>query len=158
VATFDPLDLRIIARLQDDGRLPFTTLAGALGVSEATIRSRVSRLTRRGVLKFVADVDPRALGLVYGYVGVRVAGAALKRAVESLVAIPETITVAVTAGSFDAMVEFVCVDTDDMLRILQDDIRAIPGVVSAEAFTVLRLAKDQWQYAALETAARRGGL
>ena len=40
----DDLDLSILASLQSDGRRPFTDIAQELGVSEGTVRNRVSKL------------------------------------------------------------------------------------------------------------------
>ena len=85
---FDDLDLRILEQLQEDGRASFARIAAALGVSEGTVRTRVGRLTRSNLVKFVADIDPRDLGLVEVYLGLRIQGPALERAVEQITAIP----------------------------------------------------------------------
>ncbi len=148
-ATVDRLDLRILGKLQEDGRRPFTRIAAELGVSEATIRARVSRLTRRNAVKFVAEVDPHELGLVFAYVGIKVNGKALKRAVEMLAEIPEMISIVVCAGSFDLITEVACATNDDLLRVLQDEIRQTPGVEQVEAFVSLRIAKDVFRYPVL---------
>jgi Lrp/AsnC family transcriptional regulator for asnA, asnC and gidA len=148
-APFDELDLRILEQLQDDGRRPFTRIAQELGVAEATVRARVSRLQRRKVVKFVADVDPIELGLVFAYVGLRIQGPALKRATEALNAIPETVYVMVTTGAYDLMAEIVCADNEDLLRLLQDEIRSVPGLVAVDTINVLRISKDQWRYSTI---------
>ena len=59
------MDLRILDLLQADGRMPFVKIAEQLGVSDTTVRTRVDRLVRRFGVKFVVDVDPNDLGLVY---------------------------------------------------------------------------------------------
>lgn len=146
---FDELDLRILEQLQDDGRRPFTKIADDLGVAEATVRARVSRLHRRKVVKFVADVDPIELGLVFAYVGIRIQGSALKRATEALNAIPETVYVMVTTGPYDLLAEIVCRDNKDLLRLLQDEVRTIPGLASVDTMNVLRISKDQWRYSTI---------
>ena len=148
-AIFDELDLSILEQLQDDGRKPFTRIAAEIGVSEATVRARIQRLTRRKVVKFVASVDPHALGLVYVRLAIRVQGPALRRATEALTAIPEAIFVDVVSGGFDLMAEVVCRDPADLFRLLSDDIRTIPGVTQVETFHVMQTAKDQWRYSVL---------
>jgi Lrp/AsnC family transcriptional regulator for asnA, asnC and gidA len=40
----DEIDRTIIACLQYDGRMSFTTIADQIGVSEGTVRNRVGRL------------------------------------------------------------------------------------------------------------------
>jgi Lrp/AsnC family transcriptional regulator for asnA, asnC and gidA len=56
------LDKRIIEHLQQDGRRPFTQIAGELGVSEAAVRARTNRLVERGILQVVGVTDPLKLG------------------------------------------------------------------------------------------------
>ena len=49
-ATLDDIDKRIIAELQVDGRMPFSTLAPLVGLSDAATRQRVNRLIERQVI------------------------------------------------------------------------------------------------------------
>ncbi|MFT6763535.1 MAG: DNA-binding Lrp family transcriptional regulator, partial [Candidatus Aldehydirespiratoraceae bacterium] len=44
MADLDPLDRKLVALLRTDGRAPVTTLARQLGVSRATVNSRLERL------------------------------------------------------------------------------------------------------------------
>ena len=148
---FDKLDLRILEQLQIDGRMPFTRIAEELGVSDATIRARVSRLTRGRMVKFVADVDANDLGLVEVYLGLQVQGPALDRVLDAIAAIPEVPYAAECSGAFDILCELVCRDNDDLLRLLRD-VRKIPGVTRVDTLTVLKIRKDNWRYAALAQA------
>ena len=60
----DERDLQIIRILEEDARIPWRQLARRIGVSEATIYSRVRKLIERGIIKsFSARVDPERLGL-----------------------------------------------------------------------------------------------
>lgn len=144
----DTLDRRIVHQFQIDGRMPFTKVASELGVSEGTVRQRVSRLTRSGVLKFVADADPRDFGLVEVYLGLRIQGPALERAVDQIVSIPEVPYAAVCSGTFDILCEVICRDNDDLLRLLQE-VRKISGVSHIETLTVLKIRKEDWRYSVL---------
>ncbi|MEI6693431.1 MAG: Lrp/AsnC ligand binding domain-containing protein, partial [Actinomycetes bacterium] len=47
-----------------------------------------------------------------------------------------------TAGSFDLLVEVVCEDDDRLLELLNQKIRAIPGVRTTESFVYLKLRKQ----------------
>ena len=153
----DELDRRIVHTFQADGRMPFTKVAEELGVSEGTVRQRVARLTRAGVLKFIADTDPRDFGLVEVYLGLRIQGPALERAVEQITSIPEIPYAAVCSGTFDILCEVICRDNDDLLRLLQE-VRKIPGVSHIETLTVLKIQKEEWRYSALaaSTGPQRG--
>ena len=141
----DQLDVRILDLLQVDGRRPFVQIAKELGVSDATVRARVERLTKRGTVKFVVDVDPNELGLTYVYIGVRVQGPAMNRVVERMASLPEVIFLVRITGGYDLLAELVCRDNDDLMHLM-DEMRAIPGVVSLDVFTVLKVEKEEWRY------------
>ncbi len=60
----DEIDLALIARLQQDGRLGLAELGQAVGLSPSAVNERVRKLLARGVLRaIVALADPAALGL-----------------------------------------------------------------------------------------------
>jgi Lrp/AsnC family transcriptional regulator for asnA, asnC and gidA len=50
----DPTDQAIVEHLQRDGRMPYTRLGAAVGLSEAAVRQRVQRLIDSGVMQVVA--------------------------------------------------------------------------------------------------------
>ncbi|MEP7059449.1 MAG: Lrp/AsnC family transcriptional regulator [Actinomycetota bacterium] len=145
--SFDELDLQIIDALAEDGRRPFTTVAKDLGVSEATVRARVSRLQRLKAIRFVTDTSPHQLGLLFAYLGVRITGASVPRAVEAICAIPEAVYVIECTGNFDVLVEVVAKNGDDLLRLMQVEIRKVPGVSEVDSFVGLRIAKGTFRYA-----------
>ena len=58
----DVLDLRLLAELRDDARLRVAELARRVGLSAPAVADRLRRLTDGGVLRYRAEVDPRALG------------------------------------------------------------------------------------------------
>ncbi len=150
----DTLDLRILDLLQTDARMPFVKMAEELGVSDTTVKARIDRLVKRVGVKFVVDVDPNALGVLYLYVAIRVQGPPLTRAIERLGALPEIIFLGRCIGSADLMAEMVCRDNEHLMQVL-DDIRAIPGVVGIETFSVLRVEKENWHFSGFATAADR---
>lgn len=144
----DDLDIQILDMLQADGRAPFVKIAEALGVSDTTVRARVDRLVRQFSVKFIVDVDPKELGLVYVNLAVRVQGPAISRAIQRMASLPEVIFLGRTTGGYDLMAEMVCRDNDDLMRLL-DEIRAIPGLVQLDTFTVLRVEKENWRFGGL---------
>src|SRR5512134_1837884 len=71
----DDVDRAIIEHLQADGRMPYTRLAGAVGLSEAAVRQRVQRLVDAKAMQVVAVTDPLRLGLRrVALVGIRAEG------------------------------------------------------------------------------------
>ena len=131
----DDVSLAIIEQLQQDGRRSFAAISKAVGLSEAAVRQRVAKMVDTGIMQIVAVTDPAHLGYSrVAMIGVTVSGD-IDEAVEAIAAYPEVDYVVVTAGSFDLLVEVVATDSDDLLAIVNDRIRAVPGVARAETFT-----------------------
>lgn len=58
------VDRTIVDHLRRDGRMSYTDLGRALGMSTSAVHQRVRRLEQRGVIKgYTATVDPSMLGL-----------------------------------------------------------------------------------------------
>jgi len=143
----DSTDRAIIERLQADGRIPYTRLGAAVGLSEAAVRQRVQRLSDAGVMQVVAVTNPMSLGLRrMAMIGVRSAGPTddIAKTLQSMTDIDYLV---VTAGSFDFMCEVV-VEDDGMLLNLTNRIRSVPGVVSTETFIYLDLIKQTFAWGA----------
>jgi Lrp/AsnC family transcriptional regulator for asnA, asnC and gidA len=52
----------------------------------------------------------------------------------------------IIAGRYDLMCEVVCEGSDELLELVNDVVRAIPGVNHAETFTYLHLAKQSYSW------------
>ena len=60
----EDLDRRIVELLAQDGRISYTDLGRALGMSTSAVHQRVRRLEKRGVIKgYTARVDHAAVGV-----------------------------------------------------------------------------------------------
>ena len=60
--------------------------------------------------------------------------------------IPAVDYVVLTAGSFDILAEVVCENDDDLIELLNKQIRGIEGVQSTETFVYLRLLKQFYNW------------
>jgi len=147
--TLDETDVLIIEALNQDGRRSFAALARDLDLNEATVRSRFARLTRRGVVQVVVLADALALGLVFAEVGIKIRGGTVTSVVTELQKVPEIDYIAVCAGSFDLLVEIVCVDNEHMLQVLEERIRPVDGVDTVETFTILDVPKHSYRWTRL---------
>ncbi len=137
---------RIIEELQADGRRSYAAIAKNVGLSEAAVRQRIQRLIDGGVMQIVAVTNPLTLGFHrQAMIGVRAEGD-LRVVADALAELPDVDYVVVTAGSFDILVEVVCEDDEHLLRLLNDGIRAVPGVRESEAFVYLRLTKQTYTW------------
>jgi Lrp/AsnC family transcriptional regulator, regulator for asnA, asnC and gidA len=135
----DQSNRRIIEILQRDGRRSYTSIARDVGISEAAVRARVQRLTEQGVVSVVAVTDPLRLGFdVMALIGVQATD--LTRVADEVSGWAETSYVVIAAGSYDLLVEVVCEDNRDLLRVVER-LRAVDGVRSTETFMYLSLHK-----------------
>ncbi|MCU1635972.1 MAG: AsnC family transcriptional regulator [Cryobacterium sp.] len=145
-AQLDALSKRIIEQLQEDGRRSYAEIGKAVGLSEAAVRQRVQKLTDAGVMQVVAVTDPMQLGFYrQAMVGIRAAGDTRLLA-EQLSAIPAVDYVVLTAGSFDILAEVVCEDDDELIALLNSQIRGLDGVLSTETFVYLKLHKQLYNW------------
>ncbi|MFT6763358.1 MAG: Lrp/AsnC family transcriptional regulator for asnA, asnC and gidA [Candidatus Aldehydirespiratoraceae bacterium] len=142
----DDLDKAIVRALQRDGRLPYSQLGAEIGLSESAARQRVNRLTERGVMQIVAVTDPAKIGLpIQAMLGINVEGD-ISVIADELAAVEQFEYVVVAAGRFDILAEIVCSDSDDLLRIVNDSVRSIPGVRGTEILTYLKLVKQTYNW------------
>jgi Lrp/AsnC family transcriptional regulator for asnA, asnC and gidA len=145
-ALLDDVGKAIVEQLQQDGRRPYTTIARAVGLSEAAVRQRVGRLQEAGVIQIVAVTDPLQLGFRrQAMVGIRVDGD-IRAVADALAEMTEVDYVVITAGSFDVLVEAVCEDDDHLLDLVGTRIRRLPGVRSTETFVYLKLRKQHYDW------------
>jgi len=142
----DQINKDIVEQLQQDGRRSYATLAKAVGLSEPAVRQRVQKLLDNGVMQIVAVTDPLMLGFArQAMIGIRADGD-LRGIADQLAALVEIDYVVICTGSFDLLVELVVSDDEQLLDILNDDIRAIPGVRDTEVFVYLKLVKQTYTW------------
>jgi Lrp/AsnC family transcriptional regulator for asnA, asnC and gidA len=142
----DDLNKRIVELLQQDGRMSYAALAKLVGLSEAAVRQRVQRLLDNDVMQIVAVTDPLRLGFARQVmVGLKVAGD-LHSVADALTKVAEVDYVVICAGGYDLLAELVCTDDEHLLTLLNDKIRAIPGVTGTETFVYLKLAKQIYSW------------
>lgn len=142
----DATSKAIIEQLQSDGRRSYAEIGKAVGLSEAAVRQRVQKLTESGVIQIVAVTDPLQLGFTrQAMIGVRVAGDT-RVVADRLAELSAVDYVVLTAGSFDLLVEVVCEDDEELIALLNDEIRTIDGVAATETFVYLRLHKQLYDW------------
>ncbi|WP_370942106.1 AsnC family transcriptional regulator [Amycolatopsis sp. cg5] len=126
----DDLDRRIVELLQADARTTNVALARELGVSEKTIRSRVSQLVATGLIRFEVVVahgerPSRMLFGVHALPGRRFDVAA------ALVERPQVDHVHLANGAFDVVVEAAFGDDAEALEFFVREVEGLDGVKEA---------------------------
>ena len=140
--TLDATSKAIIEQLQQDGRRPYSAIGKAVGLSEAAVRQRVQRLQESGAMQIVAVTDPLSVGFPrMAMIGVRVEGD-MEAVADKLASMSEVDYLVITAGAYDILLEVVCENDDHLLDVINNRIRAIPGVRHTESFVYLKLRKQ----------------
>ncbi|HEV7192111.1 MAG TPA: Lrp/AsnC family transcriptional regulator [Jatrophihabitantaceae bacterium] len=142
----DETSKAIIEQLQQDGRMAYSTIGKAVGMSEAAVRQRVQKLVDGGVMQIVAVTDPMQIGFArQAMIGISASGD-VEAIAAQLAEIDEVDYIVVTAGSIDLLIEVVVEDDEHLLRLVNGRIRAIKGVIKTESFLYLKLVKQTYNW------------
>jgi DNA-binding Lrp family transcriptional regulator len=155
-ARIDDLDRQIVERLRVDGRETNRSLAAALGVSEATIASRLRRLEAADVVRVVALTDIQRLGYQeFAFAMVTVAGRPITDVAVDVAQVPQTISVNVHTGRYDLIVAVLARDRAELGTVIGDAISAVDGVASVRCELALDVLRFDAEWAALSTGEPR---
>lgn len=147
-AEIDDADRAIMEMLAKDGRTSYAELGKSVGLSPPAARLRVQRLRNLELLRIIGVADASALGMKrIALIGLEIEGD-IRVVAEQIAAVPEVVYVVICAGSFDLLVEIICEDDNSLIRLLNDVIRAIPGVRRTETFMYLQLIKQNYSWGA----------
>jgi Lrp/AsnC family transcriptional regulator, regulator for asnA, asnC and gidA len=143
--SLDLVDRGIIEALQENGRASFRAVAARVGVAEATVRSRYTRLVDDGILLVTGVTNPLGLGFeAMAMLGIKTSGNP-EPVADEIAGWDEVSYVVIAAGRFDLLVEVVCADRWHLLE-LTTRLREVDGVVSTETFPYLSLAKQVYAW------------
>ncbi len=135
----DPVDERLVALLQDDGRASYSELGAAVGLSAPAAKRRVDRLRANRVIRsFTAVVDPSALGwTIEAYVELYCAPRTSPSAIFAIAAKhPQVVSSCTVSGEANGLLQVRARDIGDFERIL-GRIETEPVVVRTKSVIVL---------------------
>ncbi len=134
----DDLDRRLLSALRADSREPVAALARRLGVSRATVTSRIDRLLDEGtVLGFSVRVrEERDPDSVTAVCLVEVEGRSTDEVIAQLRGLPDIRALHSTNGKWDLVAEIRTESLATFDRLLRD-IRTIDGVANSETSLLL---------------------
>lgn len=138
----DELDFKIVACLQQDGRMSFTVMAEQLKVSVGTIRTRVNKLIEDRTISIVGRVDPDKVGFhSYAHIAVYIRPATMKEQVAQKISIlPEVSFLALTSGDYDLEVDVMCRDNDHLVDFV-NKISSFKGVYQTKTTIYFKVYK-----------------
>jgi Lrp/AsnC family transcriptional regulator for asnA, asnC and gidA len=144
---YDDLDRQIIALLQQDGRRPNTEIAGRLGVTETTVRKRITRLVSQNLIKVVAVPSPEVMGMTMSaIVGITVEMDAHQRVAAALEALPQARYVGYSTGPYDLIIEVFFRSHEELLQLLSAKLARIPGIVKTDTSVILKVTKFAYEW------------
>jgi len=141
----DALDRKALPLLMKDGRITWSELGQALGLSAPAAAERVRKLEEHGVIKqFAALLDAEALGysltaFVFVTLGDQRKRAAFQSGVGRLEQIVECHHV---AGDDDFLLKVRCRGTRDLDRLLVEELKGKMGVARTRTTVVLDTMKE----------------
>ena len=141
MAEISQTDQRLLAALMRDGRATVTTLAGKLGVSRATIQTRLDRLIRNRIIeRFTIVVDETAgLELIRAVMMIEVEGTLARPVTRALKGLSQIVTLHTTNGTWDLVAQIETSTLPEFDRVLRE-IREIKGVLNSETSILLNRA------------------
>lgn len=143
----DDLDLGIVSILQADGRTSNREIGRKLGVSEATVRNRISRLLGEDLIEIVAVPTPRAVGMTLSaIIGVSVSLRSLEDVLAQLVTKSEVRYVGIATGRYEIIIEAFFRDHEHLLEFLTKEVGHMEGVTRVESSLILRVAKFSYEW------------
>ncbi|WP_050604332.1 Lrp/AsnC family transcriptional regulator [Ruegeria sp. 6PALISEP08] len=135
---YDDLDRKLISLLRRDGRAPVSKLADVLGVTRATVQSRMDRLLETGaLLGFTARVrEDYEEDYIRAIMMIEVIGKSTSQVIRALRGMPELFTLHTTNGNWDLVAEVRVARLHDFDRVLRE-VRMIDGVSNSETSLLL---------------------
>lgn len=125
----DEIDQGLIRLLRTDGRMANRELARALGVAEATVRTRIRRLSDSRVMRVVAITDTEAAGYAFFVLlWMQVEGRPVKEIARDIAALPAVVSVSIVTGSYDLLASVLARDKADLLQLIAHDLGNIDGI------------------------------
>jgi DNA-binding Lrp family transcriptional regulator len=139
----DGVDRKILALLQEDGRLTVTELAARVGLSVSPCHRRVRELERSGIIRgYRAVVDADALGLKFQalvFVTMRQEDRDTLLGFEAAVAeVPEVVQAQRLFGDPDYLLRIVIADLTAYQQLEDDTLSALPGVQRLNSTLVMK--------------------
>lgn len=139
IMELDDVDVGILSRLRQDGRVPFTKIAKELGISDATVHLRVRKLEHQNIIeKYTVVINEDHLQPISIYVLIRITPGNVEDVCKELSQIDEIYEVSEIHERYDVLAKIRGRDLGQVRDLLIKRIRSIPNIVSSEAYTVYK--------------------
>jgi Lrp/AsnC family transcriptional regulator for asnA, asnC and gidA len=143
----DQVDCQMIKLLQKDGRISNTDLAKEIGISEATVRTRLNRLINEEYIQIVAVSNPIKLGFkIVGNIRIHVEIKKMDKIIRELKKLKPLWFIVQTTGGTGIDTEFVVKSLDELNDLIFEKINKIDGIVRTETTLFLKYLKRHYDW------------
>ncbi len=143
----DQIDCQMIELLQKDGRISNTDIAKEIGLSEATVRTRLNRLIKDKFIQIVAVSNPIKLGFkIVGNIRIHIEIKKMDRIIKELKNLKPLWFIVQTTGGTGIDTEFVVKSLDELNKLIFEKINKIDGVIKTETSLFLNYIKRQYDW------------
>lgn len=147
----DDIDQSIIAELRVDGRATNQQIANKLGLTAATVSTRIKRMEDANRLRVVAVSDFSAHGYnLLMQVAVEVDGRAAADVAADLAKIPEVFAVHLVTGRYDIDMLVALKDYDDLSELMLNRLAGVSGIRSMLPAIAVDILKYKFDVAPIE--------
>ena len=134
----DETNIAIIKHLRE-GRKSFKKIADSLDLTENTVRTRVNKLKREGILDIVGLVDPEVISRhSVVMVGVKLATMNLVQKGAEFSKLKGVVSVGVVTGRFDLILTVLLKEGFGLLEFYTREVSRIKEVQSVETFVIYK--------------------
>ncbi|CAN5197617.1 hypothetical protein BH10PSE7_BH10PSE7_13400 [soil metagenome] len=151
-----PVDVEIIRCLNRDARSSVTKIAGELSMPESTVRHRLNRMIKEGMIEFTAVPNPLHLGYqIWAIMEIQANLSAVRSIARQLAKAPEVYFVSITTGNYDILIGAVFRSNDELLEFMTEKLPRIRGIERTRTATVLDVVKRFLTFDAPAAAPRK---
>ncbi len=136
----DNVDLKILALLTEDAKMPYTEVAKKVFVSGGTVHVRMRKMEEMGIVKGTTlKMDYSKMGYdITAFLGIYLEKSSLyDQVVKRLELIPEIVKLHYTTGNYNIFVKMHCKDTKHLKDVLHDKIQTVEGIERTETIISL---------------------
>jgi len=143
----DQVDCQMIELLQKDGRISNTDIAKKIGISEATVRTRLNRLIEEEYIQIVAVSNPIKLGFkIVGNIRIHVEIKKMEKIIKELKQMKPLWFIVQTTGGTGIDTEFVVKSLDELNDLIFEKINKIDGIIRTETTLFLKYLKRHYDW------------
>ena len=136
----DQVDMKILALLMTDAKMPYTEIGKKVFVSGGTVHVRMRKMEQMGIVKGSQLIlDTAKMGWdISAFLGIYLDKSSLFEEVAlQIEQIPEVVNIHYTTGIYSMFAKILCKDTKHLREVLHDKIQKVSGIQRTETFISL---------------------